>query len=505
MLKEKRSIQFSYQLIKQWPPLAWIVFCTRKDKILSVWHGNQVETHDDWFCEAVWPDTFEEGNFDLTDLVAGSGGRFRDNSIIFVSAGNTVDRLLSLQTDEGLMVSNSLACLLAVSNASIDITYPDYYQDFTTIIHGLTDYKRVIATSLGDIQITMFGYIVWNGNRATYNTKNIIRRDFGSFMKYEHFLQENLNRIAQNMNDSGRKKRYQFLATASSGYDSPAIAALAQKAGCSDALCIDKDRFGEVENGDQVAAYLGLNPAVIERDAWRKFDGAEILFLAADGTAEAVPLASANDNLSGKVLLTGYHGDKIWAKETKDLSENIIRGDSSGLSLTEYRLWAGFIHCPITFWGAQQIHDINLISNSKEMRPWDIPGDYSRPIDRRIIESAGVPRTAFGSSKKASAVGSSEFLCSSSLTAYLAWLAKNRLQWLKHGRLPPLLSNRYEHFSRKISGRFESILHKMPYLWRFSPRNQLDRPSRLRRYVFAWAINQVSVRYRKYVPKPTKD
>src|SRR5690606_18150433 len=140
------------------------------------------------------------------------------NSMIFVSAGNTVDRLLSLQTDEGLMVSNSLACLLAVSNASIDITYPDYYQDFTTIIHGLTGYKRAIATSLGDIQITMFGYIVWNGSRATYNTKNIIRRDFGNFMKYEHFLQENLNRIAQNMNDSGRKKRYQFLATASSGY-----------------------------------------------------------------------------------------------------------------------------------------------------------------------------------------------------------------------------------------------------------------------------------------------
>src|SRR5690606_21628923 len=192
-----------------------------------------------------------------------------------------------------------------VSNASIDITYPDYYQDFTTIIHGLTGYKRAIATSLGDIQITMFGYIVWNGSRATYNTKNIIRRDFGNFMKYEHFLQENLNRIAQNMNDSGRKKRYQFLATASSGYDSPAIAALAQKAGCSDALCIDKDRFGEVENGDQVAAYLGLNPVVIERDAWRKLYGAEILFLAADGTAEAVPLASANDNLSGKVLLTG--------------------------------------------------------------------------------------------------------------------------------------------------------------------------------------------------------
>ncbi|MDT8364770.1 MAG: hypothetical protein RQ714_09045 [Nitrosomonas sp.] len=143
-------------------------------------------------------------------------------------------------------------------------------------------------------------------------------------------------------------------------------------------MCINNDRFGEAENGDQVADYIGLNPISIERNAWNELDGVEILFLAADGTAEAVPLASASPNLSDKVLLTGYHGDKIWAKDTKDLSENIIRGDSSGLSLTEYRLWAGFIHCPITFWGVQQIRDINLTSNSEEMRFWDIPGDYSR-------------------------------------------------------------------------------------------------------------------------------
>lgn len=491
-------MRFEYRRVEQWAPLAWIAFCSRKSKSILVWHGGQVETTGDWFCEAVWPDTFEKGNFDLTDLVAGSGGRFRDNSIIFVSAGNTVDRLLSLQTDEGLIVSNSLACLLAVSKADIDITYPNYYQDFTTIIHGLTGYKRTLATSLGDIQITIFGHVIWDGNQAIYNTRKITRRDFGNFIKYEYFLQENLNKIAQNMADPGRKRRYQFLATASSGYDSTAIAALAKRVGCSDALCIDKDRFGEAENGDQIADYLGLIPVCIERDAWRKLDGAEILFLAADGTAEAVPLASANYYLAGKVLLTGYHGDKIWAKEAKDLSENIIRGDSSGLSLTEYRLWAGFIHCPITFWGAQQIRDINRLSNAEEMRPWDIPGDYSRPIPRRIIETAGVPRAAFGISKKASAVGSSEFLCSSSLTAYLAWLTKNRLQWLKHGRLPPLLSNRYEYFSRKISDRFESILHKTPYLWRFTPRNQLDRPSYLRRYVFAWAINEVIKRYRKF-------
>ncbi|MDT8364769.1 MAG: hypothetical protein RQ714_09040 [Nitrosomonas sp.] len=154
MLKTEGTIQFSYQLIKQWPPLTWVALCSEVDKTISVRHGNQVETHDEWFCEAVWPDNFEEGNFDLTDLVAGTGGRYRNNAIIFVSSGNTVDRILSLQTDKGLLVSNSLACLLAVSNAKIDITYPDYYQDFATIIHGLTGYKRTLATSLGSVDIS---------------------------------------------------------------------------------------------------------------------------------------------------------------------------------------------------------------------------------------------------------------------------------------------------------------------------------------------------------------
>ncbi|SFU51567.1 hypothetical protein SAMN05216339_103155 [Nitrosomonas eutropha] len=488
-------MNFLYHMVPNWPPLAWIALCSEKNSAVTVWHGNRVETHDHWFCEAVWPGAFEEGNFDQTDLVAGTGGRCRDGSIVFVAPGNTTDRILSLLTDKGLFVSNSLACLLAVSGAEINLTYPDYYKDFTSIIYGLSRYKRTILTSLGDIQIMMFGYIVWDSNKVAYIPRTLTRRNFSSFARYEQFLQENLNKLADNIAARSRKHGYQFLATASSGYDSPAIAALAYKAGCKDALCIDKDRFGEAENGDQVAAYLGLNPVCIARDAWRELDRVETFFLAADGTAEAVSLASAEAELSGRVLLTGYHGDKIWAKDTKDLGEDVVRGDSSGLSLTEYRLWAGFIHCPITFWGVQQIRDINHLSNAEEMRSWDVVGNYSRPVPRRIIESAGVPREAFGITKKASAIGFSEFLSPASMEIYRTWLAKNRMEWLKRGRIPPPLSKDYERITQNISGAMESILHKTPLLWRFAPENSLDRPSQLRQYAFAWAINEVSARY----------
>lgn len=488
-------MQLEYHCITQWPPLAWIAQCNEKSKAIKIWHGNQIETRDDWFCEAVWPGAFEEGSFDKTDLAAGTGGRLRDDLLIFAAPGNTTDRIVSLHTNEGLFVSNSLACLLALSKAEIDPTYPNYYQDFTTIIHGLSKYKKNIVTSLGDIHITFFGLVIWNGNNATYALKKLEHRDFSNFSRYEQFLQKNLKELAHNSSDPGRKQRYQFLATASSGYDSPAIAALAYQAGCKDALCIDKDRFGATENGEQVATYLKLNPIKIERDAWQQLDGIEKFFLAADGTAEAVSLASAETTLSGRVLLTGYHGDKVWAKDTQDLSEDIVRGDASGLSLAEYRLKAGFIHCPITFWGIRQIRDINRLSNAAEMQPWDIPGDYSRPIPRRIIESAGVPRDIFGISKKAAAISSKEFLSPSTFKMYQTWLAQNRMEWLKRGKFPPILNRRYEQITEHISVKLESALRKTPFLWRLAPSNSLDRPSPLRRYVFAWAISEIKKYY----------
>jgi hypothetical protein len=489
---------FEYHCVRQWSPLAWIAHCPTKTKSITLWHGSQVETRDNWFCEAVWPGTFSEGNFDRTDLVAGTGARCRDNTVVFVAPGNTVDRILSLQTPDALWVSNSLPCLLGVSGATLDPTYSRYYEDFTTVIHGLSTYKRSLETSLGDIQITMFGLLTWDGREAKTTTREVKRRDFSSFAGYERFMRENLAALAANIADPARKQSYRFLATASSGYDSPAIAALARAVGCEEALSIDKDRFGELEKGDEVARQLGLRPISIQRDAWQNLEGEEILFIAADGTAEAVSLASAGPNLAGRVLLTGYHGDKVWAKTASDLSEDLVRGDSSGLSLTEYRLWAGFIHCPLTFWGARQIGDLVRLSNSREMLPWDVPGEYSRPLPRRIAESAGLPRGAFGRVKRASAVALREFMNPVSLKAYQGWLAKHRLEWLKRGRLPPPVSEDYERVADRITGRIESALHKTPLLWRLAPPNALERPSQLRRYAFPWAVSEVSKRYRRH-------
>jgi hypothetical protein len=45
--------------------------------------------------------------------------------------------------------------------------------------------------------------------------------------------------------------------------------------------------------------------------------------------------------------------------------------------------------------------DITAISLSPEMQPWSVASDYDRPIPRRIVEAAGVPRPLFGQRKRA--------------------------------------------------------------------------------------------------------
>ena len=66
-----------------------------------------VEIQQYWFCEAVWDGNFESGNLDETDLVFGSGGRFRDGRVTFVSSGTTVDRLQTVALKDAQWVSNS--------------------------------------------------------------------------------------------------------------------------------------------------------------------------------------------------------------------------------------------------------------------------------------------------------------------------------------------------------------------------------------------------------------
>jgi hypothetical protein len=483
-------MRFDYVQAPQWPPLAWLARCHAGSSTIAVFHGPRVETTDDWFAEAVWAGDYEGGGFDQTDIVAGSGARLRDDTVVFVSSGSTVDRLHSLQAGGDTWISNSLSCLLATVKGSLEPTYPRYQQDMRTIVYGLSSYQRVLKTSAGAVHLTYFENLRWDGRSLTLEAKPAGHRDFTTFARYRGFLESSMQLLAENM-ATKRRYPYTMLSTISSGYDSPTVTVLARQAGCVETLSLDRARDGDEDSGAAIANMFGLRSRVVQRDAWRSMTLPEIPFMVGSPHGAEVVLKSAEDYLAGRVLFTGFHGDKMWAKDTQDLSENIVRGDNSGSALSEYRLWVGFIHCPVAFWGVRRIRDVHAISNSPEMKPWDVTAQYSRPIPRRIVEEAGVPRELFGTRKRAADVAllsHQSSLTAQSFEDYMDWLREHRWEWVRHARIPPLWGSSTARMYTWVVRHAKWNIRGTHRLRRLNPR----------RYMFPWAVERAKQRY----PRP---
>ncbi len=365
-------------------------------------HGSRVETRPKWFCEGVWDGEFDAGDFDLTDVFFGSGARIRSGILTFVPSAATVDRLQYFRRGERLFVSNSLACLYAMEPSWLDPCYMGYKDFFRSITKGIDHYEKDVHE--GGPTLLYFKNLAWDGCEPIVFDKPNPRRDFGSFEQYVDFLSSSLAKIGSNIKSVDRGFTLKMIGSASSGYDSPAIAAVARSAGLREVLCVANARGGDSDSGEEIANQLGLDAIVINRFAWREKEHSEIPFIAGDAAGGDVFVSGAEAYLTNSVFITGYHGDKVWEKNTSSLSRNIERGDPSGLSLTECRLNMGLIHVPVAFMGVRDMTAINAISKSPELSPWDIGGRYNRPICRRILEEAGVPRTLFGQKKNAAGV-----------------------------------------------------------------------------------------------------
>ncbi len=403
-------------------------------------HGTGVETRPQWFAEAVWAGEFDDGDFDQTDIVFGSGARLRDGRATFVSSASTVDRLQWLEVGDRRYVSNSLPCLLAVGGVKVVPHYLGYPDLFRTIIQGVDKYERIVPTQSGVLRLCYFRNLIWDSGEMRETDKPQVMRDFSTFEGYRGFLSTSLAAVTRNMRAPQRMQRFELISALSSGYDSTTAAVLGRECGMGPAFSFRTARGGEPDHGQAVADALGLELAFVERTAWRTEGAAEIPYLAASALGPDVLFSSAKQYLQDRVLLTGFHGDKVWGKDTVALGADIVRGDASGLSFTEHRLALGCIHLPVPFLGVRQIRDVHRLSHSDALKAWDVPGDYSRPVARRIVEDAGVPREAFGIRKKAATnlfrQGEAR-LTDESLRLYHAWLRVNRQHWTDAGLPPP--------------------------------------------------------------------
>ena len=391
------------------PRLSWCAEIAQGADEVLVLHGSHVETGNDFFVEGAWSEPFGQIEFERSPILMGSGGKTRDGALVLCSPTHTAERLHLLRQESRVLVSNSLTFLLERSGVSLDPGYIRYHSDLISIIGGLEDHVRSIPASSGcNVELLYNTNLTITSDLSIETLEKSQIAEFDDFNSYYAFLIGALERLRDNANADERELKYSLLTTVSSGYDSAACAALSVDLGCREAVTIrdSRHRYGrDDDSGAQIAQILGLNVTEVgRRDYLDKPGLPEAEFVACGDMGQDVVFSSFESLLPNRLLLTGFHGGKVWDRNCKVVSRSIVRGDPSGNSLAEYRLRVGFIHVPVPFIGCQQHPSLYRISNSEEMSDWQVGGDYDRPIPRRIVEAKGVDRKMFGTRKKAVSV-----------------------------------------------------------------------------------------------------
>ena len=412
-------------------------------------------------------------------------------------------------------MSNSLPCLLAFAHGSLDLSVEHYGAVAGSIAKGLEAYTRNLPTTVGPVRLTYFHNLAWDGDNLSDVPKVCVDRDLSSYDAYRRFLDETMERLASNARAPDRREPFQLIATLSSGYDSPTATVLATQVGCREAFGFDRARGDHDDSGAPIAKVLGLQYHAVETTAWRRQPMAAVPFLAAlASSGSSVPFKGAEALLAGRVVFTGFHGDKVWDRETQALGPEIVRSDASGTDLTEYRLWVGFVDCPVPYFGVRQIKDIHAISTSPDLAPWNVKGGYNRPICRRIVEERGVPREIFGVKKKATAqfiLREDDFLTADMRLDYYRWMRSQRQTGISRGQKPPGRLTDMRVLARARVAVLAERALRNDAVKRLGPRAQailtrlsagLDSTTGRahHQYVFHWAVDRAKERYRD--PRP---
>jgi hypothetical protein len=199
---------------------------------------------------------------------------------------------------------------------------------------------------------------------------------------------------------------FEIVPTMSSGYDSASMAVLAKETGAKRAVTIGvgkpvRGSSRTSDSGEPVARALGLAIKSYDRLAYmRSTELPEAEFLASGMSGEDVVFSEMEPDIRQTILVTGFFGDGMWWLN-RPHRPLFWRLEQAGLSFTEFRLRTGFIHVPMPWFAASQMYNVEEISHSPEMRPWVLGTDNDRPIPRRILEEAGVPRGTFADAKRA--------------------------------------------------------------------------------------------------------
>jgi len=388
-------VKFESELVPGMAPLAWVFTWTSAGE-RRLLHGSAVRVDEEWFMEGCH-DQSEAGDLAAAANVFGSGMCVGEDSVLVVTPSHTLESTYIYRFAGGWSVSNSLA-LLAAHHDFMPPWDSGYGGSVGSTVLGVDDCtKRLFRTRRGEI----LRYTYYNIELTLDGRVRQIRKPmppaFGDYGGYIAYLRTVLGAVFAG---SGRAGGYLPLAACSSGYDSACVAALAASLGCEEALTLRTSLDGRDDSGRRVGEILGLRVHEFDRPDSLEESFEEVATFLATGVGwQGIYYVNFGHLLEGRVHTTGFHGGHIWDVNIEP-NTVLARNLAAGCYLQEFRLWKNFIHVPVPMIAAVRHPDIAAISRSSEMSAFRIGGNYDRPIPRRILEEAGVPRACFAQAKR---------------------------------------------------------------------------------------------------------
>jgi hypothetical protein len=489
------------------PALAWVAHVTA-GRVRAVC-GASVRLTDDALFEGTWA-----GPSDLPSLVDqttvfGSGLVLRGDEVAVITPSHHLEGVHSaLSTDGSVVVSNSLAGALIGARLELDpnIDYStlliadlDRWQlieDMTASQRPIRGALQAIPTTTGDLTSHFFENAAIDSDLAIRVVRKPRELPFTSFAGFhERILDATRSLFA---NASG----YTPVVSVSGGYDSTAVAVIAAEAGCTRAIGFELSRPARsdgstADSGAENAARLGMSFKSFDRLAYRMREGTpEAEFLSTGMVGEEVVFAAMEQELNRSTMLTGYWAGREWAMGDRDEYALHTPHTTAGTSLTEFRLRADFLDVPLPVFGAAQPMDAPMLVDLPEMDPFRVggPGMYDRPIPRRLIEEAGIPRGSFATRKRAVNVA----LQHNVLADFSAGTQRAVAEFARtEGRQLPTISrpqlSRLERAALRLAGRFpidrlaRGAQRRRNALQHFEPE--------LGNLLFRWAVTEMRPRY----------
>jgi hypothetical protein len=465
-----------------------------------VHHGAWIEVRDSAFVEGAWSTPFDTMEFPSAHTFTGSGGVLTRDGVLFATPTHNVEPLYALRAGRRLHGSNSLRHVLASADDDLDPTYLSYDVEISFLVFGTKGCPSRIRTRRGSwIDLYRCCNVQVDANLAVAVLPKAQRGPFQNYADYRAFLGEQVALTIENSADPRRAVRYTPLSTLSSGYDSAAAAVVARAAGCREYVTFSTASDASDDSGRPIGDILRLEGHEYDPERYRqRSDLAEAEFAATGGGGGSVILTASEDRLCGRILVTGHYGGEAWDCAEAKGGGDMPSADAAGGDLIYFRTRVGFLHLAVPSIGYSEFTSLQRIAKSDDMRPWRLERDrYDRPIPRRILETAGVPRELFGQHKKFAARSlkycNPAMIDEPDLTTMMAPASYRHFsEWRKQRRLYSGQLDRMAFASMHTLHRFNMRVSHKPWAWIPIPFKKPRTPHRL---LLHWGMEQIKPRY----------